>query len=103
MPVVLLLNISFAIAVCAMLATVMWLAFRLADDDRGQHRASTPEDEDTDRGSGGGGSSRPPGPDGGGGHPGAPPDWWPDFECQFAAYVERVDERTAVSAEPTTG
>jgi hypothetical protein len=95
MLVALLLNVSFAIAVCALLATVMWLAFRLAGGDRGR-RASTPEDEDTDRGSGGGGPGRPPRPDGGGRHPGGSPDWWPDFECQFAAYVGRVEERTAV-------
>lgn len=103
MPVALLLNVSFAIAVCALLATAMWLAFGLAGGDGGQRRASTPEDEDTDWGSGGGGSSGPPRPDGGGSHPGPPPDWWPDFECQFATYVERVDKRTAVRAEPTSG
>jgi hypothetical protein len=49
----------------------------------------TPETESEDEDGGGGGSKRPepPGPaDRGGGEP----PWWPQFERDFAAYVDRV-------------
>jgi hypothetical protein len=40
-----------------------------------------------DSGGGGGGSVRDPDPPRPGGGVGGDPDWWPDFEREFAAYV----------------
>jgi hypothetical protein len=52
--------------------------------------ASRTDDEDTEPGGGGGGPG--PGPGGGGPdgprHPGGGFEWWPEFERQFAAYIE---------------
>ncbi|HZE05659.1 MAG TPA: hypothetical protein VE127_10570, partial [Solirubrobacteraceae bacterium] len=50
-------------------------------------RDTAPRDDDTDEGDGGGGQRRDP--------PSPPrprdsdPEWWPDFEREFAAYVSR--------------
>lgn len=54
------------------------------------------DDDDIDSGWGGGGPGGRPGPDGrpgpGGGslEPEGGPVWWPEFERQFAAYVDRA-------------
>ena len=52
-------------------------------------------DADADSGSGGGGGSRrPDGPR----PPGGDPQWWPEFERQFAAHVELIQQLEAQPA-----
>jgi hypothetical protein len=58
-------------------------------------------DEDPDSGWGGGGGGGRPRPGGGPPQPETGPAWWPEFERQFAVYVEhaRYVERIVVSAQ----
>src|SRR5258707_1167850 len=64
------------------LVTTLWLALALVSTRRPPGREG---DDDHGSGPGGGGPGRP-GPDGGDA-PGGAPEWWADFERQFAAYV----------------
>jgi hypothetical protein len=67
-----------------------WLVI-IAFRQRPQHE----DDDDANPGFGGGGSGRPPdGPCG----PGSEPEWWPEFERQFAAHVEGLAERPALAS-----
>ncbi len=67
---------AFTLAVCV----AMWALVALAS------RGASGEDEDgEDQGGGGGGGTVPTPPRGSDGSPA----WWPEFERQFAAWVER--------------
>ena len=48
------------------------------------------DDDDTHSGWGRGGPGGPPRPDGGPPQPETGPVWWPEFERQFAAHIERA-------------
>lgn len=66
------------------LAVVLWACISIV-------RQWEPHGDDRDDGDGGGGQPRdppsPPGPGNG------DPDWWPEFERQFAAYASRQTTR----------
>ena len=64
-------------------------------------RPRSRDDEGPDSGWGRGGGGGPPGPGGGPPQPETGPDWWPEFERQFAAYVEhaRCLERVVVTSQ----
>jgi hypothetical protein len=57
---------------------------------RGTPRTGRSDDDDADSGGGGRGPGVPPGPGGPPPQPERGPTWWPEFEQQFAGYVEHA-------------
>jgi hypothetical protein len=76
-------ELAIAIAVCVLILLCLVAAAVVAL--RGTPRSD--DDEQGDGGPGGRGPERPPPEDRG---PEGDPAWWPEFERQFAAYVEVV-------------
>jgi hypothetical protein len=85
--------LAIALTVGILVVTLLGTAwFVLAQFSHGGRGA---DDDDANPGPGGGGSGRPPnGPSG----PTTEPEWWADFERQFAAYVRGPYEKTEALA-----
>jgi hypothetical protein len=76
--------LTVGILALTLLATAWFVLTQSSHGGRGA------DDDDANPGPGGGGSGRPPhGPSG----PTSEPEWWAEFERQFAAYVQRPSER----------
>lgn len=85
---------AFVLAVTLTVVTVALLAWRGPRPSRGEDEA--------DSGPGGGGGPRRPGPPV---SPGGDSSWWPEFERQFAAYVNSQNRgpRRARQLDPVSG
>lgn len=80
--------LAIALTVGILLVTLLGTAWFVLTQSSGRGRGA--DDDDANPGPGGGGSGRPPnGPSG----PTSEPEWWGEFERQFAAYVQRPSER----------
>jgi hypothetical protein len=92
--------LAIALTVGILLVTLLGTAWFVLTQSSGGGRGA--DDDDANPGPGGGGSGRPPnGPSG----PTSEPEWWAEFERQFAAYVQRPSERAdalAVHGERAT-
>lgn len=91
--------IIWAVATVATILVPLGIVFFVGQlPPRPEHR----DDGDTDSGWGRGGPGGPPGPGGGPPPPESGPVWWPEFERQFAAHVERTrrTEPAVVTPQP---
>jgi hypothetical protein len=86
-------TLALALTVAVLVVVLLGTAWLLLT----QFSQGTPggDDDDASPGSGGGGRGRPPnGPSG----PTSEPEWWGEFERQFAAHVQSLPERTEAPA-----
>ena len=82
-PLAVAIALTVGILLLALLATAWFVLTQFSHGGRGA------DDDDANPGPGGGGSGRPPnGPSG----PTSEPEWWGEFERQFAAHVRNQSE-----------